>query len=293
MNTEQINSYKEFQKDGCKYQQLPPHKDLSSFVNYFFVSEGAEPSDEKIKLMLVPDGHFDIFWHSGADFEYEIKETGQSNSNELIIAGQMTRASYLKMRFPVTIVGAKLFAHALHPLVKTRLCEFTDKIFNFEDIFEDSKELIKSMRRAGDKFEALRMLQSYLIDKYSKCKIIDECKEIDSITFNISRNLFCESGNITLKEIARIYDISPRQIERKFDRFIGLSPKMLSRVIRFGSCLSAIQRSPGRKTLEVIHSFGYYDQTHFIKEFKDFVKLTPNEYKKWIKSFNAKKHGMD
>jgi AraC-like DNA-binding protein len=284
MDKEQINSCKEFQKDGCKYQQLPPHKDLESFVNYFFVSEGAgPPADDKIKLMLVPDGHFDILWHSGSHFEYEIKETGQSNSNELIIAGQMTRASYLNINFPVTIIGAKLFAHALHPLVKTHLCEFTDKVFNFEDIFEDSKELIKSMRIAGDKFEALRLLQSYLINKYSKCKDIDE------ITVNISREFFKESGNITLKEIARIYDISPRQIERKFDRFIGQTPKMLSRAIRFSGCLAAIQRSPGRKTLEVIHSFGYYDQTHFIKEFKDFVKLTPNEYKKWINSFMDKR----
>jgi len=279
MNQEQINSYKEFQKKGYNYQQLAPHRDLVSFIDCFFVSEAVESSEKKITLRLVPDGHFDIYWHTGSHFDYEIRETGYKTSAGLIIAGQMTRATYLNINFPLTLIGVKMFAHGLYPLIKIPMTDLTDKVFDFAELFPDSVELTGAMGRAGNKFEALRLLQSYLQDKYSKIT------GIDIITCEIAQKIYAESGNITLKEISRIYDISPRQIERKFDRFVGLSPKTLARVVRFSKCLSAIQRLSDRKTLEIIHSYGYYDQTHFIKEFKSFVKLTPNEYKNWIGSF--------
>ena len=279
MNQEQINSYKEFQKNGYNYQQLAPHKDIASFIDCFFVSEAVESSEKKITLRLVPDGHFDIYWYRGSHFDYEIRETGRKISSGLIIAGQMTGATYLNIKFPLTLIGVKIFSHGLYPLLNIPMSGLTDKVFDFAELFPDSAELIRAMDRAGNKFEALRLLQTYLQDKYSKIT------DIDILTCKIAQKIYGESGNITLKEISRIYDISPRQIERKFDRFVGLSPKMLARVVRFSKCLSAIQRLSDRKTLEIIHSYGYYDQTHFIKEFKSFVKLTPNEYKNWISSF--------
>jgi AraC-like DNA-binding protein len=279
MNQEQINSYKEFHKKGYNYQQLAPHKDIASFIDCFFVSEAVESSEKKITLRLVPDGHFDIYWYRGSHFDYEIRETGSKTSSGLIIAGQMSRATYLNIKFPLTLIGVKMFAHGLYPLLNIPMSGLTDKVFDFADLFPDSVELSGAMERTANRFEALRLLQSYLQDKYSKIT------GIDIVTCEIVQKIYSESGNITLKEISRIYDISPRQIERKFDRFVGLSPKTLARMVRFSKCLSAIQRLSDRKTLEIIHSYGYYDQTHFIKEFKSFVKLTPNEYKNWISSF--------
>ncbi len=194
----------------------------------------------------------------------------------------MTKATYLNLRFPLTLIGAKIFAHGLYPLLERPMKELTDRVFDLEEIFPDAAELSRAMDRAGGKFEAARLFQAYLQDKYSRAA------EIDPVTREIVSKILDESGNVILKEISRLCDISPRQIERKFDRFVGISPKTLARVVRFSKCLAAIQRLSDRKTLEIIHSFGYYDQTHFIKEFKSFVKLTPNEYKNWISGFKKK-----
>mgnify|MGYP000850988545 CR=1 FL=1 len=87
MDQEQVNTYKEFQKNGYSYQQLAPHKDIAGFVSCFFVSEAMEASDKDFKLRIVPDGHFDIYWHRGSHFGYEIRETGEKLTNRFIIAG--------------------------------------------------------------------------------------------------------------------------------------------------------------------------------------------------------------
>jgi len=55
------------------------------------------------------------------------------------------------------------------------------------------------------------------------------------------------------------------------------------RIIRFKSCLDELLKNKDDSTLTILHSCGYNDQTHFIKEFKHFSELLPGEYLRWMK----------
>jgi AraC-like DNA-binding protein len=78
-----------------------------------------------------------------------------------------------------------------------------------------------------------------------------------------------------ISKYAEKKELSSRTINRWFVNEIGISPKKLSRVMRF------------HKALLVLHSYkeagfyidvGYFDQAHFIKEFKEFTGQSPEAY---------------
>lgn len=69
-----------------------------------------------------------------------------------------------------------------------------------------------------------------------------------------------------------------RQLERHFKKQIGISPKQLSKVVRLQATLQTLlQQKPVRLT-DIAYENEYFDQNHFIKDFKEFVGITPKEF---------------
>jgi transcriptional regulator GlxA family with amidase domain len=76
---------------------------------------------------------------------------------------------------------------------------------------------------------------------------------------------------------------SVRQIQRHFDDAVGVSPKQLLRIMRFNSARRALLGSPSTPLLEVAHASRYADYSHMSHDFKEFLGLTPHEFKRWIR----------
>ncbi len=70
--------------------------------------------------------------------------------------------------------------------------------------------------------------------------------------------------------------LSPRQLRRVFNYYIGTTPKVFSKVVRFQYILSAKPSSDSLKQQKLFFDVGFYDQAHFIKDFKNFYGVTPS-----------------
>jgi len=73
--------------------------------------------------------------------------------------------------------------------------------------------------------------------------------------------------------------LSARQLERKFARNLGISPKTFARVVRFKSVVAAAGRPDPPDWVRLAGDFGYADQPHLVREFKIFSGLTPVDYR--------------
>jgi AraC-like DNA-binding protein len=71
--------------------------------------------------------------------------------------------------------------------------------------------------------------------------------------------------------------ISSRQLRRLFDFYIGDTPKTFSQVVRFQAVLGAKPSTQSLRKNKLFFDAGYYDQAHFIKEFKNFYGVTPGK----------------
>jgi AraC-like DNA-binding protein len=74
------------------------------------------------------------------------------------------------------------------------------------------------------------------------------------------------------------FNINPRTLQRLFQRYVGVSPKWVLRRYRLHEAAAALAREQHRPWAEVAAELGYYDQSHFIRDFTAAVGLTPVAY---------------
>lgn len=91
-----------------------------------------------------------------------------------------------------------------------------------------------------------------------------------------ARLIRASRGNITIEDLSAELCISERQLQRQFKESIGMGPKAYLRIIRFRHAYEYMQHNPGSFSwTDVSYDFGYADQAHFIKDFKQYTGAVP------------------
>ncbi|GMK40888.1 hypothetical protein PCCS19_39440 [Paenibacillus sp. CCS19] len=88
-------------------------------------------------------------------------------------------------------------------------------------------------------------------------------------------------GAVTVRELAAETGYSERYLRMKFEHTLGFSPKLYNRIVRFQRALDSVVRSANPLS-DVAASGGYYDQAHFMKDFKSFSQMTPSQIRAMI-----------
>ena len=96
----------------------------------------------------------------------------------------------------------------------------------------------------------------------------------ESYTFYALKLIKKNPGFLKIEELANSLNISRRFLEKEFKKYVGMTPKKYTQIERFKKIL----KNKGCKLLDVALEYGYYDQSHFIKEFKEFSGETPSKF---------------
>jgi AraC-like DNA-binding protein len=82
---------------------------------------------------------------------------------------------------------------------------------------------------------------------------------------------------VTMASVCKELGIGERYLQRLFQNYIGVSPKFFARIVRFSYIFQLIKdESP--TWADVVYEAGYYDQSHFIRNFKAFTGEDPGKY---------------
>lgn len=87
-----------------------------------------------------------------------------------------------------------------------------------------------------------------------------------------------EKGKERISELAKKLNISQSPLEKRFRKIVGASPKKYSSIVRFRSIIDNLNKSSNLTELSYLNQ--YFDQSHFIKDFKRFTNQLPHEFKK-------------
>jgi AraC-like DNA-binding protein len=88
------------------------------------------------------------------------------------------------------------------------------------------------------------------------------------------------NGCCTVNELAGQLNLSIRSIHRLFIQDMGIAPKQYIKIIRFNYACRLISNCPEIDLFDVFCTCGYYDQMHFIHEFKEIMNTTPSHFLK-------------
>ena len=139
------------------------------------------------------------------------------------------------------------------------------------DLWGNEIDLILEQLSEADSFyDEKIVIEQFLISRSNKLK---QRLPIDPVMVMLLRG----GGLISIDRLAYESCLSNRQFERVFKNRMGLSPKFFSRLVRFSRAWMIKETQPNINWLQLAHECGYYDQMHFIRDFKEFTDSNPSQ----------------
>lgn len=162
------------------------------------------------------------------------------------------------------------------------------------------EQLAERLAEAENIYERSGIFMDYYMENLRKKNVTDSVQNIESYV----RNRIYESrGTVSIRELAAESGYSECYIRRVFGEVHGISPKVFEKIVRFQNMLGTMERecriasnpiadnpianqTAGKNQAaglqELAAESGYYDQSHMIKDFKNYTGVTPEVYQKML-----------
>lgn len=137
------------------------------------------------------------------------------------------------------------------------------------DDFANLREQIAENKRSRRKFE---IVEKYLIRTYFDRMIVNPC-----VDYAVGR-IVSDPGSVSIAELTGKVGYSQKHFISMFTRQIGITPKSYLKLMRFQKTIGMIETDPEPDWTRIALDAGFYDQAHFIHDFKIFSGFTPVDY---------------
>lgn len=255
------------------YKEYLPTSTFSRHVECFWELE-FKPQDLKGRFeLLSPDCTYDIIF-STEQFSFKSIQSAkwQKIPSGAAFMGQKTSSIHYGVSKPVKVFGIRFKPFAFWNLISIPLYKLNDNAFALEQIFEldsiDSK-LIKAILSERETEKKIDLAEKLLFNISSNNLTVDETLR-NQVNYILDRK-----GIIKVNEMYDEFDISKVGLRNIFINKIGLTPKKVSRIWRLNYFLHLQKHASDESFTQLGLEAGFYDQAHFIREFKSFFQCSP------------------
>ena len=265
-----------------RYQEFDPPPQLAPWVKLFWIFENQ--SNETSPETIVADGSPELIVHFGEPFS-EVDRLGEfAKQPSAILCGQLTRplvlhssrhAGMLGIRFHTVgmshlLLSSKIGAHSMK--------ELTDLRADASVWFSDIDRLIDEVCLAANDLERLaagcRFLRESLVVDQSRGF---GCQKLQKIVDRVLQL----RGDVTIDALSDLAGVSRRSLELAFQDKVGISPKTFCRIVRFRQVFEAVTENEiSPSWLNLALDTGFFDQSHLIRDFRQFTGDSPTEFLK-------------
>ncbi|NAS31054.1 helix-turn-helix domain-containing protein [Flavobacteriaceae bacterium R38] len=250
------------------YLKEPALPALSYFIKNFWSFENDDPTI--IEEKIIPDGYPELIFHYKDPYQINIKGHWELQANYLI-AGQIRNHFHLKNTGSTGIFGIKMQPTALQELFGLEMDTYTDQVFPFSEKIKTLLQSLISIAISSNTFDnKVASIESWFEQFIQKTPF-----KKNAIHPLVSK-IIASKGLITVNELKLEAGISERSLERRFKTAVGISGQLYIKIIRFSHIFKTVKEHS--KWADVAYLCGYYDQSHFIKNFKEFTGENPSAY---------------
>lgn len=253
-----------------RFDKFIPTDRLKPYIRYFVVSE----NDVETEYKILPSTGLVI----GFQYREQLATIKDKKENKLSSAGITGISDGYKIFKNSANIGTILvcftetgFAHfASHPANELfNLSISLDNIFNKSEVKEVEEKLSLSIT---DK-QRIKIVEQFLL---SQLKDI----QTDKLIVEAVKLIYQSKGTIRIKELNEKLFISQSPFEKRFRKVVGTTPKKFASIIRFNTVLDNLNKT--KSLTEICYENNFFDQAHFIKDFKQFTGDTPEDFKRFL-----------
>jgi AraC-like DNA-binding protein len=255
------------------YQTFHPQPDLESLVKCYWTLEVPFDKDAA-KQRIVPDGCIEMIFMLGDDVKRYTTEQEFIIQPRAMVIGQITEPFVIQPTGHVNTFAVRFYPYGFANFAATTIKHLANKETPLNLVFgnEVAGVLEHSIISAPSTKHRIEIAEDFLLRR------LNDRATIDSIVKSTVDAILASQGSESINSIVSNDLSKRRQLERKFFSQVGLSPKQLGKVIRLQTALKMLLSQQSESLTRIAYDSNYYDQAHFIKDFKEFTGTNPKDF---------------
>jgi AraC-like DNA-binding protein len=260
------------------YRLYSPPPPLGHFVELLWLYEGFRPAHPRERLL--PTGSLEIVIHLRED---RILTYGRSDLmrpftlSGAVVCGPHSEFFVIDTASQDGVMGVHFRPGGAYPFLNLPNGELHNQHVDLSALWgrQTASELRERLLAARAPEAKLRVLEQALLDRARGA-----FERHPAVAYALGE-FQATPGGRTVRDVKERTGLSARRFIDLFEREVGLTPKLFCRVQRFQGVLQQIQNGPSGSRVDwadMALTCGYYDQAHFIHDFRAFSGLNPSTY---------------
>jgi AraC-like DNA-binding protein len=254
---------------------IQPEQHLSPYVALIWIFEsrfGVPLADSRL---IAPDGRAKIIvpYRNSLCAAVTTRLLSAKEHHIFLVGIQTNPTTIASTATNTSTIGLELTPKGLYHLFKLNMHEITNRMVSFEEVFGSFGARLQM--RVGDvedpraKITLLQTALTHLLQRNDKqYALLDHTLDLLAQTH----------GKMQIQDLAVHLGYTKRYLDRLFQEHVGVSPKLLASILRFQEVYQGWMQHRSPSSFRYQWPASYYDQSHFIKEFKRFTGFTPQQY---------------
>lgn len=248
------------------YREWPPRSRLAPYVRCLWIFEAGQA--QAAPQRIVPDGRCELVLHLARPFAEVRRDGTEVAQPRALFAGQLTRPLLLVGRGRQRVVGVRFHATGARAFLGQSLEDVTDRRVPVKEAFG----LAAALRDEPARRVAAR------VQDFVEARIRGHRPVRDEAVERCVRAIESSRGLVPVEALLAVAGLGRRQLERRFAACVGLGPAGFAAILRFRRVFDVIERDASRPWTEAALEAGFFDQSHFIREFRRLVGCTPTAF---------------
>jgi len=246
---------------------------LSKYIKCFWTLERAGKDAPPLEFSPVSDGTPGLIFQLSDN--QTIIDGEKAKLANAFIFGQTIKRRKMELLGQFDTLGVLFFPNSLKSIFGIKANLLTDTCLDFSLITADEhKFLHERLSESNSTEERIGLLSNYFLSQIQRHGF-----DNNAVSFAVNE-IQKTNGSLNYQSLLKDLKISERSLERHFKQHVGITPKMYMRICRFQASLSQLKQKGYQKLSDIAYENGYADQSHFIREFKEFLGFSPLKFDK-------------
>ncbi len=239
----------------------------ASKVIDFFFEVNSDINDGN--FVLLPNGNMTILFFLSGNLFFNFPK----NKHKAIVSCNCSSLLKVAPASKISAIGLQINPIYSYWLTGEAPILTSNIVFDLETFFPSSEIdlVLEQLQESNTLIQRCHILEKYFLSK------VERATYPLNIAFAIE-HIRNEKGIVSLDHLCQYLNLSGRALRKSFKKNIAISPKEFSKIQRFNNAVQMLKAGKFKTLSEIAYRAGYFDQSHFIKEFKYYAKISPKVF---------------
>ncbi len=255
------------------YKEIASSPQLMPFIKCFWILENSAEDGGRELQKVLPDACPELIIHYGDRFRIRSGGTIKQQPYAFLF-GPITRHIEIGPSGRTGMIAARFYPGALSAFLSFPVKEITDRYVALHTLFGAEARALEKSLRTHSRFheQMIGLLEGFLLSKLSQQAFAPILKQATL------GQIADQQQAVKIEALSQQLNIGRRHLERKFNDQVGMTPRLFLRIVRFQNVFRIIRNKRIKNLTDLTYRAGYFDQSHFNRDFKAFTGMSPKDY---------------